>query len=106
MPKKAKELTAKQVRDLTKPGTYAVGGVDGLNIVVIPTGAKCWILRAKTGERIGDDGKMRPVRAEIGLGGFPDVTLAQARERAREHKNEIRQGIHPLEKKRAARLAL
>ncbi|KJS04595.1 MAG: hypothetical protein VR73_14340 [Gammaproteobacteria bacterium BRH_c0] len=106
MPKKAKELTAKQVRDLSTPGTYAVGGVDGLNIVVTPTGAKCWILRAKTGERVGNDGKVRPVRAEIGLGGFPDVTLAQARDRARGHKDDIRQGVHPLEKKRAARLAL
>jgi len=110
MPKKAPEMTAKQLRDLSKPGSYAVGGVDGLNIVVTPNGAKCWVLRVKTGERPGVDKEgravVRPIRTEIGLGGFPDVPLAQAREHAREAKDGIRQGIHPLEKKRAARLTL
>lgn len=106
MPKRAKELTPKQIRDLTGPTTKAVGGVSGLYIAVTPSGAKSWILRAKVGERIGRDGKTRPVRAEIGLGAFPDVSLAEAREAARECRREIRRGINPLEQKRAARQAL
>lgn len=45
-------------------------------------------------------------RREIGLGGYPEVPLAQARERAREAKDAIRRGIDPVEERRAARAAL
>ena len=45
-------------------------------------------------------------RREIGLGGFPDVPLAQARERAREAKDKILKGIDPVEERKAARAAL
>lgn len=96
MPKVAKELSAKAVRDLNKPGTYAAGGVAGLNVVVTPSGAKCWILRTKVGSK----------RREIGLGGFPSVTLSQARDRAREEKEKIRQGIDTVAERKAAKLAL
>jgi len=39
-------------------------------------------------------------RRQIGLGAYPDVTLAQARERARGVKDMIWQGIDPLAEKR------
>jgi len=45
-------------------------------------------------------------RRDIGLGGFPDVTLSQAREKAREAREKIRQGIDPAAERRAAREAL
>ncbi len=89
MPKKAKELSATEVRRLTRPGLNAVGGVAGL-------GARSWILRVKVGDK----------RKDIGLGGFPDVTLAQARDSARAAREQIRQGIDPVEKRRAAKAAL
>jgi len=43
MPKKARELTALDVKRLTHPGqggnkTFAVGGVDGLLLQITPTG--------------------------------------------------------------------
>lgn len=45
-------------------------------------------------------------RREMGLGGYPDVTLARAREAAREARDQIRQGIDPIHAKREARNAL
>jgi integrase len=96
MPKKAPELSAVEVRRLTHPGLHAVGGVAGLLLQVTPSGARSWVLRATVGAK----------RRDIGLGGFPDVPLAQARERAREARDQIRQGIDPVEQRRAARDAL
>ena len=96
MPKKAKELSATEVRRLRKPGLHAVGGVAGLQLQVTGTGAKSWILRTKIGEK----------RRDIGLGGFPDVPMAQAREKAREIKEQIKQGIDPVAERKAARAAL
>lgn len=96
MPRKAKELSALEVRNLTKPGLHFVGGVAGLALQVTETGAKSWILRAQVGKR----------RRDMGLGGFPDVTLAQAREEARAARARIRAGVDPVEEARAARSAL
>ena len=100
MPKKAKELSAAEVRRLAHPGrggnhNFAVGGVDGLNLQVTPSGARSWILRATIGSK----------RRQIGLGPFPDVTLAQARDRARAVKDQIWQGIDPLAEKRRVTFA-
>jgi integrase len=96
MPKKAKELSATEVRRLTRPGLHAVGGVAGLLLSVKPTGARSWILRVNIGDR----------RRDVGLGGFPDVPLAHARDRARATREQIRHGIDPVESRRAARAAL
>ena len=96
MPKKSRELSAVLVRRLTKPGLHAVGGIDGLQLQVKSTGARSWILRVKIGDR----------RPDIGLGGYPDTTLEQARQRAREARELIRQGIDPRDTRRKAREAL
>ena len=95
MPKKAREMSAAEVRKIVHPGTggnrnVAVGGVDGLLLQITPTGARSWLLRAT----------IKGKRRQIGLGAFPDVTLAQARERARGLKDQIWQGIDPLAEKR------
>ncbi|MEQ8249418.1 MAG: integrase arm-type DNA-binding domain-containing protein [Alphaproteobacteria bacterium] len=96
MPKIAKELSATEVRRLTQQGVHAVGGVSGLLLQVTDTGARSWILRTKIGPR----------RREIGLGGFPEVPLATARDKAREAKELIRNGVDPIAQRRAARVAL
>lgn len=96
MPKKAKELSAAEVRRLTKPGLHAVGGVAGLLLNVKPTGARSWILRVKVGSK----------RRDIGLGGFPDVPLSSARDRAREAREKIWTGVDPVAERRAAQHAL
>lgn len=95
MPRKAKEMSAAEVRKITHPGNsgnrnIAVGGVDGLLLQVTPTGARSWLLRVT----------VKGKRPQIGLGSYPDVTLAQARERARSIKDMIWQGIDPLAEKR------
>lgn len=96
MAKKAPELSAKAVRDLQKPGHHAVGGVAGLLIRVSKTGAKSWILRVVVGTK----------RRDIGLGGFPCVTLTDARTKAREFREKINAGIDPVAERQAARAAL
>lgn len=96
MPKIAKELSAAEVRRLTDTGFHAVGGVSGLHLTVSNTGARSWILRTKVGS----------LRRDIGLGGFPDVTLAMAREIARETKAKIKAGIDPIAERKENRSRL
>lgn len=96
MPKKAKELSALEVKRLTTPGRHATGNVAGLLLVVKESGAKSWILRTVIAGK----------RRNIGLGGYPEISLAQAREKARNIKDQIEQGIDPVEQKRATRRAL
>lgn len=96
MPKKAKELSALEVRNLSEPGTHFVGGVAGLALKIKDTGSKSWVLRAMVGAK----------RRDYGLGGFPDVTLAMAREAAREARAKIKAGIDPIEEARKARSEL
>lgn len=96
MPRRVKELSAKQVRDLSKIGYHSVGGVAGLKLQIASETARSWILRTMIGSK----------RREIGLGGFPEVTLSMARDKAREIKEQIRQGLDPVAEKKAVRLAL
>ena len=96
MPRKAQELSAVQVKRISKPGLFAVGGVAGLHLQVKATGARSWILRAQVGNR----------RRDIGLGGYPDVSLALARDGAREAREMIRRGVDPVEERGARRQAL
>ena len=92
MPKTAKELSAVEVKRLASPGMHAVGGVTGLLHRITDTGARGWVLRVRYAGK----------RRNYGLGGYPDVTLAQARERAREIKDSLYRGIDPIAERRAA----
>jgi integrase len=106
MPKIAKEVSAVFVRQLTKPGHYPVGGVPGLLMHVAPTGSKYWVLRYSTGEiRTSSTGKPFAARRDYGIGPYPEITLAQAREKAREVRGQLREGIEPVETRNAARAA-
>lgn len=96
MPRIAKELSAVEVRRLSEPGRHPVGGVPGLLLHVRASGAKSWILRTMVGSK----------RRDIGLGGFPAVPLTDARQKARNMRELIEQGIDPVEQRRAARQAL
>ena len=96
MPKKAPELKPVQVQRLaTRDGFHAVGGVAGLHLQVRGASAS-WVLRATVGER----------RRDIGLGGYPTVTLGSARDRARAARDKIAQGVDPVEERKAARAPL
>lgn len=101
MPKVAQELSALEVKNLAHPGgkrnvLYSVGGVSGLHMQVTPHGGRSWVLRVKVGEK----------RRDLGLGGFPTVTLSQARDKAREARAKIEAGIDPVEERKAAKAQL
>ncbi len=93
MPRVAKPLTAIEVKRLTVPGLHAVGTVAGLNLLVKANGSRSWVLRTKIGTR----------RAELGLGGYPTVLLAQAIDVARTTLAKIKDGIDPAAARRANR---
>jgi len=93
VPRIAKPLTAVEVKRLVTPGLHAVGTVAGLNLMVKPSGARSWVLRTKIGAR----------RAELGLGGYPTVTLADALEAARASLRKIKDGTDPAAERRASR---
>lgn len=93
MPRKVQEKSALVVKRLTVPGLHAVGGVTGLALQVSATGARSWILRTTTAHG----------RQEIGLGGFPDISLSAARDRARALREQLARGEDPIAKKRADR---
>ena len=86
MGRKAKELSALEISRMKTPGNHAVGGVAGLYLYVNETGARSWVLRTMVGDK----------RRHMGLGGFPDVPLAQAKDKARAARADIAQGIDPI----------
>lgn len=96
MPKIARELSAIEVSRLKAPGLVSVGGVPGLGMQVTPTGARSWILRVMVGSK----------RRDMGLGPFPGVTLAQAREKARQARQAIDDGSDPILAREIAQSAL
>lgn len=100
MPKLADELSALTVSRLRHLGgrgdsVIAVGGVSGLCLRITPGGGRSWLLRARYGGR----------RREIGLGPYPEIGLAKARDAAREVKEQIRAGRDPIEERRQMRAA-
>jgi hypothetical protein len=74
-----------------KPGRHADG--DGLYLMVRPSGAKYWVLRAQEGGR----------RRDFGLGSLATLPLAAARDKARETLKEVRAGGDPTAARRARR---
>ncbi len=95
MPKRARELSAIEVKRLGE-GFTPVGGVAGLALVVQSETARSWVLRIKIGEK----------RRDIGLGAYPEVSLARARERAVEARAKVQAGIDPVQERKALRDAL
>ena len=85
-----KALSAAFVRTVTKSGRYCDG--HGLYLLVVDSGARCWVQRLT----------IRGRRRELGLGGFPLVTLAEAREQAFANRKLARSGGDPLSEKRKA----
>ena len=70
------KLTATQVKAIKEPGRYGDGDGLGLYLNVTMGGSKNWI------QRISIDGKRR----DLGLGGYPTVSLAESRDNARENR--------------------
>jgi integrase len=92
----ATEIGPLAVSKLSAPGLRFVGGVAGLALQILPSGGKTWILRVVIGGK----------RRDMGLGAYPGVSLARAREKAQDARDEIRKGVDPIEDARAARSRL
>ena len=83
-------LNARKVETAT-PGRHGDGR--GLFLYVKKSGARSWVLRYQVAGR----------RRDLGLGAFPDVSLAMARERALEARRLIAEGTDPIANKQQAK---
>ncbi len=83
-------LTPAFVRNVNRSGRYCDG--QGLYLDVRPTGSRGWIQRLT----------IRGRRTELGLGGFPLVSLKEAREKAFANRKLAREGGDPRAEKRRA----
>lgn len=86
-------LTARTV-ETASPGKHNDG--DGLMLVVKGTGARSWVLRCQAFGR----------RRDIGLGSWPEVTLAVARQKALDTRRLMRDGGDPVAARRRAKASL
>lgn len=92
-------LSIKRAAHSGKSGNHeklAVGGAPGLMLQITATGAKSWILRATVADK----------RREIGIGPYPEISLSEARERARQMRAQIINGSDPVLEKQAVRSAI
>ena len=80
-------LSARKVES-AEPGKHGDGR--GLFLFVKPTGARSWVLRYQLNGR----------RRDFGLGAYPEVTLANAREKALEARRLISEGRDPLSERK------
>jgi len=92
MGRSIERLNALQVAKLAKPGMYPDGG--NLYLQVSATGSKSWLFRYAVGG----------IERQMGLGGLTTFTLAEARQRAKEQRKLLADGIDPLAIKRESQL--
>lgn len=76
------------------PGKHGDG--DGLMLVVSATGAKKWVLRIQVNRN----------RRDMGLGGYPAISLSEARIAAAEARSCAARGVDPIQAREQSRKAL
>jgi hypothetical protein len=81
------KLSALSIAKLEDPGRFGNG--NGLYLLVGPKGKKSWVFRYKIGDR----------ERGMGLGPYPTVLLASAREKAADCRRTRADGRDPLEEK-------
>jgi integrase len=87
------KLSAVDVSKKMKPGIYGDGG--GLWLQITPTKGKSWSYRFM----------LRGKAREMGLGPYPAITLAEARQKAGECRRVVLAGLDPIEARIAERAA-
>ena len=85
------KLTNAKIKSLSLPGMYGDGGT--LYLAVARGGSKSWVQRIVVGGK----------RRELGLGGWPVVSLAEARDAALDNRRLVRKGGDPLAEKGKAK---
>lgn len=86
-------MPAVAVARIKQPGLHAVGGAAGLYLLVTVTGSRRWVYRVMQSGR----------RSDMSLGPFPEVSLADARERALELRGQQRAGVNVAQARREAK---
>ena len=90
MTKRPRTLSAAFVRTISRPGVYGDGrGGRGLSLRVHRTATGR--ITKKWRERVRIDGRL----TSIGLGPYPEITLAEARRKARDNSRAVRHGGDP-----------
>jgi integrase len=84
------KLTVRKV-ETAKPGKYGDGG--GLQLSVTSVGSKKWVLRFF----------WQGAAREMGLGSYPEISLAEARERATAGRKLARSGVDPIAERKHRR---
>jgi Arm DNA-binding domain/Phage integrase central domain len=94
MPRVLSKLKPLNVQREKRKGRHSDGG--GLYLNVSDTGSKSWIFMWS--RKIGDheNGRPKVKRFEMGLGGFPGVSLEVARRRAQECRESVAKGANPI----------
>lgn len=87
------KLSAVAVSKASVPGYYCDGG--GLWLQISGSGSKSWVFRFTLARR----------RREMGLGPAHTVSLAVAREKAREYRLLLLEGKDPIEARNTAKTA-
>lgn len=87
------KLDYQTVKNLRTPGRYTDALVKGLHIWVKPNLNKYWIFRYT------HEGKQH----NISLGSFPALTIAEARIKAQQARDELNMGINPVATKNASK---
>lgn len=87
------KLTAIGVQRAKGPAVLHDGA--GLYLRVAASGAKAWVFRYQLGGK----------RRDMGIGSYPAISLADARQRATEHRRQRHDGIDPLDARKTQRQA-
>jgi integrase len=92
MPKKIKSLSAVAVKDAKpKIKQYALFDGDGLFLLVTPSGGKLWRMKYRI------NGKEK----YLAFGAYPEISLADARERRGDARKSVAHGVDPAEIRKA-----
>ena len=87
-------LTAVKVKNFKLPGRHRDCDCLYLNVLnVAPGRSKSWV------QRLSIDGKRR----DLGLGGYPAVSLAEARDQTVANRRAVRQGRDPVSARKSSR---
>ena len=91
MAKTTERLSALKVKNIKGPGYFSDGG--NLYFRIAQGGSRGWIFRYTMHGRARD----------MGLGAYPEISLADARELAGKYRVLVKQGVDPIEQRRTAR---
>jgi len=78
-----------------KDKPYKLSDSGGLHLLVMPTGSKLWRWNYRFNSK----------QKTMALGGYPDVSLADARDRHADMRRLLAAGVDPMERRKAEKVA-